>query len=126
MVQLFLSMYKNEVVDLTDYQASDKAVRVKLTYNKPIDNLEYQISPDYVTVTIKEKVSDNKTVTYDLLNQDKLDEKLFKNSQDFYLKLFTKKLKRFETKFGKLITKIKKDFYNLCKSLFVILIIKNH
>ena len=32
------------VVDLTDYQASDKAVRVKLTYNKPIDNLEYQIS----------------------------------------------------------------------------------
>ena len=44
-------------------------------------------------------------------NIDKLDEKLFKNSQDFYLKLFTKKLKRFETKFGKLITKIKKDFY---------------
>ena len=64
------------VVDLTDYQASDKAVRVKLTYNKPIDNLEYQISPDYVTVTIKEKVSDNKTVTYDLLNQDELNPKL--------------------------------------------------
>lgn len=64
------------VVDLTDYQASEKAVRVKLTYNKPIDNLEYQISPDYVTVTIKEKVSDNKTVTYDLLNQDELNPKL--------------------------------------------------
>lgn len=44
-------------------------------------------------------------------NIDKLDEKLFKNSQDFYLNLFTKKLKRFETKFGKLIIKIKKDFY---------------
>lgn len=44
-------------------------------------------------------------------NIDKLDEKLFKNTQDFYLHLFTKKLKRFETKFGKLITKIKKDFY---------------
>ena len=64
------------VVDLTDYQASDKAVKVKLTYNKPIENLDYQISPDYVTVTIKEKVSDNKTVTYDLLNQDELDPKL--------------------------------------------------
>lgn len=64
------------VVDLTDYQASDKSVKVKLTYNKPIDNLDYQISPDYVTVTIKEKVSDNKTVTYDLLNQDELDPKL--------------------------------------------------
>ena len=44
-------------------------------------------------------------------NIDKLDEKLFEKSQDFYLNLFTKKLKRFETKFGKLITKIKKDFY---------------
>lgn len=64
------------VVDLTDYQASDKAVRVKLTYNKPINNLSYQISPDYVSVTIKEKVSDNKTITYDLLNQDDLDSKL--------------------------------------------------
>lgn len=67
----------NEVViDLTDYQASDKSFKVKLTYNKPIDNLDYQISPDYVTVTIKEKVSDNKTVSYDLLNQDELDPKL--------------------------------------------------
>ncbi len=64
------------VVDLTDYQANEKSVRVKLTYNKPLDNLSYQISPDYVSVTIKEKVSDNKTITYDLLNQDELDSKL--------------------------------------------------
>ncbi len=64
------------VVDLTEYQASDKSVEVKLTYNKPIKKLEYQISPEYVTVTIKEKVSDNKTVTYDLLNQDELDVRL--------------------------------------------------
>ena len=67
----------NEVViDLTDYQASEKSVEVKLTYNKPIKKLEYQISPEYVTVTIKEKVSAYKTVTYDLLNQDELDVKL--------------------------------------------------
>ena len=64
------------VVDLTEYQASDKSFEVKLTYNKPIKNLEYQISPEYINVTIKEKVSDNKTVTYDLLNQDELDVKL--------------------------------------------------
>lgn len=64
------------VVDLTDYQASEKSVEVRLTYNKPIKNLEYQISPEFLTVTIKEKVSDNKTVTYDLLNQDELDVKL--------------------------------------------------
>lgn len=64
------------VVDLTDYQASDSPVRVKLTYNKPINNVDYKIDPTYVTVTIKEKVSDNKTVSYDLMNQDELDPKL--------------------------------------------------
>lgn len=64
------------VVDLTEYQASEKSVEVRLTYNKPIKNLEYQISPEFLTVTIKEKVSDNKIVTYDLLNQDELDVKL--------------------------------------------------
>lgn len=77
--QLYLArqLGDNEVVvDLTDYQASDSPVRVKLTYNKPINNLDYKIDPSYVTVTIKEKVSDNKTVDYDLLNQDDLDPKL--------------------------------------------------
>lgn len=64
------------VVDLTDYQASDSPVRVKLSYNKPIDNVDYKIDPTYVTVTIKEKVSDNKIVSYDLMNQDDLDPKL--------------------------------------------------
>ncbi len=64
------------VVDLTDYQASDKPVRVKLIYKKPFNNVEYKIDPAYVSVIIKEKVSDNKIVTYDLLNQDTLDPKL--------------------------------------------------
>lgn len=64
------------VVDLKSYDASDSPVKVKITYNKPIDNLEYKIDPEYVTVTIKEKVSDNKAVDYDLLNQDDLDPKL--------------------------------------------------
>lgn len=64
------------VVDLTDYQASDSPVRVKLSYNKPVKNVNYKIDPTYVTVTIKEKVSDNKTITYDLMNQDDLDPKL--------------------------------------------------
>lgn len=77
--QLYLArqLGDNEVVaDLSDYQASDTPIKVKLTYNKPIDNMEYQISPSYITVVIKEKVSDNKTVSYDLLNQDELDPKL--------------------------------------------------
>ena len=48
---------------------------------------------------------------YAIEHINELDENLFKNSQEFYLNLFTEKLKRFETKFGKLITKIKKEFY---------------
>ncbi len=64
------------IVDLTDYQASDNPVRVKMSYNKAIKNVEYKIDPSYVTVTIKEKVSDSKTISYDLMNQDELDPKL--------------------------------------------------
>ena len=64
------------VVDLKGYDASDSPVKVKVTYNKPTDNIDYKIDPEYVTVTIKKKVSDTKTVTYDLLNQDRLDPKL--------------------------------------------------
>jgi len=67
----------NEVLlDLSDYEASDTPVRVKLTYNKTINSLDYKLDPSYVTVTIKKKISSIKTVSYDLLNQDKLDSKL--------------------------------------------------
>lgn len=67
----------NEIVlDLSDYEASDTPVKVKLTYNKPIDSLSYKLDPSYVTVTIKKKVSSLKTITYDLMNQDDLDPKL--------------------------------------------------
>lgn len=64
----------NEVViDLTDYEASENPVKVKFSYKKHIDSLDYKIDPSYVTVTIKKKVSDKKTVSYDLLNRDSLD-----------------------------------------------------
>ena len=67
----------NEVLlDLSDYEASDKPVKVKLTYNKTINSLDYKLDPSYVTVTIKKKDSDIKTISYDLLNQNKLDPKL--------------------------------------------------
>ncbi len=64
------------IVDLTDYQASNNPVRVKLSYNKAVKNVEYKVDPTYVTVTIKEKVSDSKTISYDLMNEDELDPKL--------------------------------------------------
>lgn len=65
------------VLDLTDYEASDTPVRVPLTYNQNVDNISYKLDPSYVTVTIKKKESKIwNNVSYELLNENKLDEKL--------------------------------------------------
>lgn len=63
-------------LDLSDYEDSEEPQKVKLTYNKPIDSLEFMLVPSEVTVTIKKKVSDIKDITHDLMNQDLLNEKL--------------------------------------------------
>ncbi len=63
------------VLDLTDYEPSDTPRRVALTYNQTVDNINYKLDPAYVSVVIKKKVSDTKTISYELLNEDKLDEK---------------------------------------------------
>lgn len=60
-------------LDLTDYTASDSAHKVYFTYSKNIDNLTYKLDPSYVSVMIKNKVSSVSSVTYELINQDKLD-----------------------------------------------------
>ncbi len=64
------------LLDLTDYDASDEPYKVKLTYNQTIDSLNYKIDPSTVTVTIKNKVSSLNSVTYDLMNENKLNSKL--------------------------------------------------
>ncbi len=65
------------VLDLTDYEASDTAVRVPLVYNQTVDNINYKLDPSYVTVTIKKKESKVwNNVSYELLNENKMDEKL--------------------------------------------------
>ncbi len=66
---------ENEVVlDLTDYEPRLEPYRVKLTYNQTINTLSYKLDPTYVYVTIKKKVSTLKTVDYDVINQDKLND----------------------------------------------------
>jgi YbbR domain-containing protein len=66
---------ENEVVlDLTDYKPSDEPYKVKLTYNQTINTLTYKLDPTYVYVTIKQKESAVKTITYDVINQDKLND----------------------------------------------------
>lgn len=64
------------VLDLTDYEPSDTPYKVKLTYNQTVDSIKYKIDPTYVTVTIKNKVSKLSSVSYELLNENKLNEKL--------------------------------------------------
>ncbi len=50
--------------------------KVAFTYSKTIDAVDYYLSPSYVTVTIKNRVSERKTVTYDLVGTDDLNPKL--------------------------------------------------
>lgn len=63
------------VLDLSDYEASDTPVRVPLSYNQTVDNISYKLDPAYVTVTIKKKISEKRNISYELLNEDKLNEK---------------------------------------------------
>ena len=63
------------VLDLTDYEPSDAPRRVALTYNQTVDNISYKLDPAYVSVVIKKKVSETRSISYDLLNEDKLNEK---------------------------------------------------
>lgn len=62
------------VLDLSDYKTGEYTVKLK--YNHSIKSVKYELVPSTVTVKIREKVSSVRTLSYDLLNQDKLDSKL--------------------------------------------------
>ena len=64
------------ILDLSDYKPGDTPYKVYFTYSKSIDSLSYQLSPEYVQVTIKNKESLVKSIDYDLLNIDALDSRL--------------------------------------------------
>lgn len=64
------------ILDLSDYEARDSAYKVYLSYTKSIDSINYKLDPSYVSVTIKNKISVTKALTYDLVNVDALNEKL--------------------------------------------------
>ena len=64
------------ILDLSDYKPGDTPYKVYFTYSKSIDSLSYQLSPEYVQVTIKNKESQVKSIDYDLLNNDALDSRL--------------------------------------------------
>lgn len=62
-------------LDLSKYGVGTYKVPLKLS-SSSIDSVEYKIDPSTVTVKISEKVSSRKKLTYDLLNEDKLESKL--------------------------------------------------
>ncbi len=61
-------------VDLSNMKVGQH--RVELKYNQASTSIEYKVNPSVATVYIYPKVSDTRTVTIDLLNQDSLDAKL--------------------------------------------------
>ncbi len=65
-------------LDLSDLGAGTHKVNLK--YNNPINTLDYKLDPSYVTVIIYPKVSEVRTLTIDVLNQDKLNEILIVSS----------------------------------------------
>lgn len=68
------------VLDLSGYSTGQ--YKVKLKYNHNIESVNYKLDPSTLTIKISEKVSAVKSLTYDLLNKDKLDSKLsIKNVQ---------------------------------------------
>lgn len=70
------------VLDLSDYKTGEYTTKLK--YNHSVASITYKLDPGTVTVKISEKESSIRTLTYDLLNQDKLDNKL--NVSDVVLK----------------------------------------
>ena len=51
--------------------------KVTLKYNQRLKSLDYKLDPSQVNITIYEKVSENRSLTYDILHQDRLDTKLY-------------------------------------------------
>ena len=66
---------KGVSVDLTGLKPGNHKVTLK--YSQRLKSLDYKLDPSQVTVTIYNKESDTRMLTYDLLHQDSLDSKLF-------------------------------------------------
>lgn len=66
---------KGVSVDLTGLKPGNHKVTLK--YSQRLKSLDYKLDPSQVTVTIYDKESDTRSLTYDLLHQDSLDSKLY-------------------------------------------------
>lgn len=62
------------LLDLSNYGPG--TYKVKLKYNHSVQSVNYKLDPSTVTVKISEKVGEAKSLSYDIMNLDKLDRKL--------------------------------------------------
>lgn len=62
-------------IDLSDLKPGTHKVNLK--YRQSLSSIDYKLDPSVATVIIYPKKSNSKNITMDLLNKDKLDEKLF-------------------------------------------------
>lgn len=62
-------------LDLSKY-TEEGTYKVYFTYSKSIDTVDYILDPSYLSVTIKDRISEVHSVSYDLVNVDDLNEKL--------------------------------------------------
>lgn len=65
-------------VDLTGLTPGTHKVNIQ--YGQGLSGIEYSVNPSVATVIIYEKVSDTRTLTYDIVNDNKLDSTLIVNN----------------------------------------------
>lgn len=68
-------------IDLTGLKPGTHKVNIE--YNQNTGSIDYMVNPSYATVIIYPKVSETRTVSFDLLNQDSLDSKLVVKKVDY-------------------------------------------
>ena len=74
-IYLATQLGEHEVnIDLSNYGPG--TYKVPLKYNHTVESVTYKLDPSVVTVKISQKVSEVETLTYDLLNQNKMDKTL--------------------------------------------------
>lgn len=57
--------------------------KVSIEYNQNVGKIDYMVNPSTATVIIYQKVSETRTLSYDLLHQDSLDSKLVIDGVDY-------------------------------------------
>jgi len=61
------------IVDLRELKPGKH--KVKLKYSSRVSSVEYKVDPSTVTVEVSEKISESRTISYDILNERSIDAK---------------------------------------------------